>query len=41
MLLVAQDQIIRLDNTIANLQMEKNNSLLNHEAELQRLEHAI
>lgn len=41
LLVVAQDQIIRLDNTIANLQMEKNNSLLNHEAEVQRLEHAI
>ena len=41
MLLVAQDQIIRLDNTIANLQMEKNNSLLNHKAEARGLEHAI
>lgn len=41
LLVVAQDQIIRLDNTIANLQMEKNNSLLNHKAEVQRLEHAI
>jgi len=40
-LLIAKDQILRLDNTISSLQHGMKQQLLNKETELQRLEHTI
>ena len=39
-LLVAQDQIIMLDNRIMDLQSEMKQLVNNHQAQVQRLEHA-
>ena len=40
-LLIAKDQILRLDNTISSLQQDMKQQLLDHQTELHKLEHAI
>ena len=40
-LLVAKDQILRLDNTISSLQQDMKQQLHDHQTELQRLEHVV